>query len=54
LTKVGSVVTASQSNDGIHFIQVGPELIPEDFGRMNPVTYAGIGFIASSPVGAAC
>jgi hypothetical protein len=51
LTKVGAVITASQSDDGVHFTQVGAERTPEDFGMMNAVTYAGIGFIASSPVG---
>jgi hypothetical protein len=48
---VGAVITASQSNDGIHFSQVGPEQTPEDFGEMNPVSYAGIAFIASNPTG---
>jgi hypothetical protein len=51
LTKAGAVITASQSNDGIHFTQVGPEQTPEDFGQMNAVTYAGIAFIASNPTG---
>jgi hypothetical protein len=51
LTKAGAVITASQSNDGIHFTQVGAEQTPEDFGKMNPVTYAGIAFIASDPTG---
>jgi hypothetical protein len=51
LTKVGAVITASQSNDGSHFTQVGSERTPEDFGQMNPMTYAGFAFIASSPTG---
>jgi hypothetical protein len=51
LTKVGPVITASQSNDGVQFVQVGAEQTPEDFGQMNPVTYAGIAFIASNPTG---
>jgi len=51
LTKVGAVITASQSNDGTTFTQEGDETTTEDFGRMPDLTYAGISFIASNPEG---
>jgi hypothetical protein len=51
LTKEGAVITASQSNDGVTFTQEGGEDTPEDFERMNDVTFAGIAFISSNAEG---
>jgi hypothetical protein len=51
LTKIGAIVTASQSNDGLQFTQVGSEQTSEDFEQINPVTYAGIAFVAANPTG---
>jgi hypothetical protein len=43
LTKEGAIVSAFQSSDGTTYEQVGTEA---DFGRMPPLTHAGLGFSA--------
>jgi hypothetical protein len=48
LTKTGAVIAASQSTDGTNYTQEGDETTTTDFGRMNPVTYAGIASISSN------
>jgi len=48
LTKTDATIAASQSNDGTNFTQVGDETTTTNFGRMNPVTYAGIAMISSN------
>lgn len=51
LTKTGAMIAASQSNDGTTFTQEADETNVTDYGRMNPVTYAGIAMISSNIAG---
>jgi hypothetical protein len=48
LTKTGTMIAASQSKDGTTFTQENDETNVTDYGRMNPVTWAGIAMISSN------
>ena len=48
LTKTGTMIAASQSKDGTTFTQEADETNVTDYGRMNPVTWAGVAMISSN------